>query len=122
MYPSELYQFSKWLTNWKIYENMQSFAERAQDQSVCCGKNSGQKSCQEICFLSLDGSGDCLLCERYGFEESMKGVCDAMFAYADLAENNLVRIPRRDENLIQCFSPLQQGGSVWFGNLQGENN
>jgi len=30
------------------------------------------------------------LVARYGFEESMKGVCDAMFAYADLAENNLV--------------------------------
>ena len=101
---------------------MQSFAERDQAQSVFCGKNSGQKSCQEIRFLSLDGSGDGLLCERYGFEESMKGVCDAMFAYADLAENNLVRIPRPDEHLILCFSPLQQGGSVWFGNLQGENN
>lgn len=95
---------------------------RVRSKSVLVAAKIQARKCQEICFLSLDGSGDCLLCERYGFEESMKGVCDAMFAYADLAENNLVRIPRADENLIQCFSPLQQGGSVWFGNLQGENN
>lgn len=30
------------------------------------------------------------LVARYGFEESAKGVRDAMFAYADIAENNLV--------------------------------
>ena len=71
---------------------MQSFAERDQDQSYLRQQfRSESVKSQEVCFLSLDGCG--LVCERYGFEESMKGVCDAMFAYADLAENNLVGIP-----------------------------
>lgn len=70
---------------------------RARSRSVLVAAKVQVRKCQEICFLSLDGSGDGLVCERYGFEESMKGVCDAMFAYADLAENNLVGIPRPDE-------------------------
>ena len=39
--------------------------------------------------------GPCGIYARYGFEESAKGVRDAMFAYADIAENNLARGPGR---------------------------